>query len=134
MGMSHFLNIYKAPWTSTLPKIIKATILFPPFVEPHEDASLTGPLLMKELWDTLKWFKKDKSLGPHGWLNEFYLDFFETLGQDILNVVEHYTQTGRLYDPFNSTFIARIPISESPHPFYDYHPISLCNFLYIKHC
>lgn len=43
---------------------------------------------MEELEGTLKWFKKDKSPGLDGWPMEFYLDFLELLGEDLLAVIE----------------------------------------------
>jgi len=35
---------------------------------------------MGELEATIKWFKKDKILGPDGWLIEFYIDSFDLIG------------------------------------------------------
>jgi len=79
-----------------------------------------------ELEGTLKWFKKDKSLGLDGWSIEFYLEFYNLLGQDLLNVVEESNTIGKLYDAINSTFVALIPKTDSPSYFNDFHPISLC--------
>jgi len=83
-----------------------------------------------ELESMLKWFKKDKSLGPDGWTIEFYLAFYDLLGQDMLKVVEECRLSGSLYNAINSTFIALIPKSDTPSSFNDYRPISLCNCLY----
>ena len=85
---------------------------------------------MEELEATLKWFKKDKSPGLDGWTIEFYLAFFDLLGQDFLRVVEESRSSGCLYHAINSTFIALIPKTDSPTSFDDYRPISLCNCLY----
>lgn len=43
---------------------------------------------MGELESTSKWFKKDKIIGLDGWPVEFYIAFFETLGEDLLKVIE----------------------------------------------
>jgi hypothetical protein len=36
----------------------------------------------------LKGFTKEKSLGPDGWTVEFYLHYFDLVGQDLLDMVE----------------------------------------------
>jgi hypothetical protein len=41
-----------------------------------------------ELFHVLGTFGKDKSPGPDGWTVEFYIDFFDMLGEDLLWVVE----------------------------------------------
>eukprot|EP00253_Pinus_taeda_P015629 PITA_15629 len=91
---------------------------------------LKSPVKTAELEGTLNWFKKDKSPGPDRWTIEFYLAFYELLGQDLLNVVEECRTTGKLYDSINSAFIALIPKSECPSSFNDFQPIFLCNCLY----
>lgn len=85
---------------------------------------------MGELEYTLKWFKKDKSPGPDGWFVEFYTAFFEILGEDLLKVIEECRILGRMYEAFNSTFIALIPKSNNPNSFNDFRPISLGNGIY----
>ena len=58
---------------------------------------------------------------------EFFLELFETLGDDLLKVVEDTRITGRIPASFNSTFIALIPKVENPVSLNDFRPISLCN-------
>lgn len=43
---------------------------------------------MGKLESTLKWFKDEKCLGPEGRSVEFYLTFFDIIGQALLGVVE----------------------------------------------
>lgn len=85
---------------------------------------------MGELESTLKWFKKDKSLGPDRWSMEFYLAFFETLGLDLLKVIDECTIYGCMYEAINTTFIALVPKVDFPQIFNDFWPISLHNCLY----
>jgi len=91
---------------------------------------LTSPVTLEELEGVLKWFKKDKSLGPDGWSIEFYLAFYDLLALDLLQVVEECRSSGRLFNAINSTFIALIPKTDSPASSDDFRPISLCNCLY----
>ena len=85
---------------------------------------------MEEVESSLKYFKKDKSPGPDGWPVEFYLDFFDILGPELVNVVETSRREGRVTPSLNSTFIALIPKKEKPTSFVDFRLISLCNLVY----
>eukprot|EP00253_Pinus_taeda_P026707 PITA_26707 len=130
LGTSHFRNLYKSPPDVNLADIINVASHFPRFVNEEDAEELFAPKTSGELEGTLKWFKKDRSPGPDGWTNEFYLAFYEILGQDLLKVVEERRSIGSLYHAINSTFIALIPKFDSPSSFDDYKPISLCNYLY----
>jgi len=130
LGSTHFRNLYKSPLGSNLVDIINVAGHFPRFVNEDEADEPYTPVTTGELESTLKWFKKDKSPGPDGWTIEFYLAFYELLGQDLLKVVEECTLTRSLYNAINSTFIALIPKFDTSSSFDDYRPISLCNCLY----
>lgn len=130
MGIDHFHNLYKSPDNTNLAEIIRVARLFPRFLDQDAEEQLMRLITLQELEDTLKWFQKDKSPGQDGWPIEFYLDFFNIMGQDILNLVEYCRTSRRLYDAFNSTFIALIPKSDNPQHFSDFFPISLCNCIY----
>jgi len=49
------------------------------------------------------------SLGPDGWAIEFYLGFFDLLGDDIIWVAKEVRQNGKVLGSFNTSFIALIP-------------------------
>jgi hypothetical protein len=78
----------------------------------------------------MKSFQKGKSPGPDGWSIEFFLGFFDLLGNDILKVVEEYRKNGCIHEPLNTTFISLIPKSDNSDTFDDFHPISLCSCIY----
>jgi len=67
---------------------------------------LTKQISMGESEATIKGFKKEKSPGPDGWVIKFYSDFFDTLGGDLLKVLEHSRINGSLLESLTSTFIA----------------------------
>lgn len=100
------------------------------FVDEEQVDDLNAPITMGEIEGVLKWFKKDKSPGPDSWPIEFNLHFFELLGRDLLLVIEESRTSGRIYDGFNSNFMALIPKHDHPESFHDYRPISLCNCIY----
>jgi hypothetical protein len=73
-----------------------------------------------ELKDTLQSFQKDKIPGPTGWSIQFYLGFFNLIGDDILKVIEESILNGRIHSPLNTTFIALIPKVNDPLSFDDF--------------
>jgi hypothetical protein len=61
---------------------------------------------------------------------EFFLAFFDILGNDILDMVEDSKRKGRVIGALNDTFISLIPKSDNPGSFGGYRPIDLCNLVY----
>ena len=92
--------------------------------------SFTSQISLEEVEQALKSFKKDKSPGPDGWPVEFFLAFFDLLGNELVNLVEICKQEGRVAPYLNSTFIALIPKKDKPLSFVNFRPISLCNLVY----
>eukprot|EP00253_Pinus_taeda_P016780 PITA_16780 len=130
LATAHFHGIYKAPADVNILEIMRVIEHFPRFIEQEDSEELLKEVTMAELEATLKWFKKDKSHGPDGWTIEFYLFFFELLGNDLLYILEDSRRRGRISSAIKSTFIALIPKSNAPNTFDDFRPISLCNCLY----
>jgi hypothetical protein len=64
------------------------TSLFPRFVDEEDISLLDQPCTKSEIWEVLKLFSKDKSPGPDGWTVEFFTQFFDLLGDDLLELVE----------------------------------------------
>eukprot|EP00253_Pinus_taeda_P021516 PITA_21516 len=110
----------KEPLGYNLAEIIRVAGHFPRFVDQDSVDEISAPISREELEVTLKWFQKDKSPGPDGWPIEFYLEFFDTIGNDLLNVVEECILSGRMYEAINTTFIALIPKSDSQNSFSDF--------------
>ena len=84
----------------------------------------------EELKTTLHSLQKDKSPGPDGWTVEFFLAGYDSIGPDLLQLVEETRKNGVLHPPLNSTFLTLIPKKDSPESLEDYRPISLCNITY----
>jgi hypothetical protein len=61
---------------------------------------------------------------------EFFLDFFDLVGDEIVEMVEESRKKGRVSGALNATFLALIPKSENPGSFGDFRPIALCNLVY----
>jgi hypothetical protein len=75
-------------------------------------------------------FNKDRSPGPDGWTVEFFLQFFDLVGSDLLELVEDSRLRGKITGALNSTFLTLIPKANNPSTFGDYRPIALCNLCY----
>ena len=88
------------------------------------------PISGPEVEAVLKGFKKDKSHGPDGWHVEFFLAFFDLVGEDLVLVVEQARLHGKVTGAINSTFLTLIPKCEKPLTFVDFRPISLCSLVY----
>ena len=84
----------------------------------------------EELLYVLSSFKKDRSPGLDGWTVELFIDFFDLLGEDILQVVEEFKRSRNVHVNINTTFIALIFKVDCPKTFEGFRPISLCNYLY----
>ena len=83
-----------------------------------------------EIEGALTTFKKDKTHGLNGCPMEFFLEFFDLMGGDLLNAVECSRLSGRVTPSLNSTFLALIPKKDKPVSFVYFRPISLCNLVY----
>jgi hypothetical protein len=87
LATSHFKQIYRAPPMPPLLKSFEWHNYFPILWIRRMHRNWLRKSLYGELEATIKWFKRDKSLGLDGWSVEFYLAFFETLSADLLKVL-----------------------------------------------
>ena len=104
--------------------------MFPHFVDEGGNRDLMREVIEEELKKVMGSFQKDKIPGPDGWPIDFFLDLYDILGKDLLQVIEDSRTSGWIPASFNSTFIALIPKSDNPLTLNDFRPISLCNCVY----
>jgi hypothetical protein len=129
-AVSHFTQFFKARDSPYLSESSSIANLYPSMVTEEEADDLYRPVTLLELKDILNHFKKERSPGPDGWTSEFFIHFFDLVGEDILQMVEHSRLNGKVIGSINSTFLALIPKENNPVSFNDYRPISLCNLIY----
>ena len=80
----------------------------------HIDAPcLIQPVTLSKIESALHSFKKDRSPGPNGWPVEFYLHFFDLLGEELLSPVDCARVSGCIPPSLNSTFLALTPKRKS---------------------
>jgi hypothetical protein len=99
-------------------------------VDDEESSILFNLVTLEELKSILFHFKKEKSSGPDGWTTEFFIYFFDLVGEDLLAMVEESRRLGSIVGGLNSTFLTLIPKANNPSTFDDFRPISLCNLCY----
>jgi hypothetical protein len=99
-------------------------------VSDEETGPLYSPVTLEELKSVLFHFKKEKSLGSDDWTTEFFIFFFDLVGEDLLEMVEDSRRKGTINGSLNSTFLTLIPKANKPVTFDDFRPISLCNLCY----
>eukprot|EP00253_Pinus_taeda_P007836 PITA_07836 len=130
MGKAHFQNLFTSQGGITLAEVIRIAQCFPRFIEEDEAGSLMDVVTKEEVEHIVKSMAKDKSPGPDGWTIELFNHFFDSIGDELTDVVEESRRKGVILPPFNATFIALIPKKEDPDSFEDFRPISLCNYVY----
>jgi hypothetical protein len=98
---------------------------------PQEDNDYTYSIPDgQEILDTLKEMKRNASPGQDGFNVEFYLATWTWIGQDVVNLVRNFFETGIMPAHINDTHITLIPKKLVPLIPEDYRPISLCNVIY----
>ena len=80
----------------------------------EEGHIVAKPTTLAEILSTLKGFSASKIPGPDGWTIEFFLSFFDLMGNDILEMVEETRRKGRVNGALNGIFLALILKSNKP--------------------
>jgi hypothetical protein len=125
-----FNNFFEDTGQNTIEEQVATVRLFPRLVTEEEVTYLEKPCSKEELLEVLKGFTKDKSPGPNGWRIEFFIHFFDLVGEDLLEAVEESRKRGEVIRSLNSTFIALILKVKNPNSFSDFRSIALCNLCY----
>ena len=130
LGKAHYANIFKDDGCTSLVHQLKVVLLFHRMIPIEHSSLLSCPVNLGEIELSLKSFKRDHSPGLDGWPMEFYLNYFDLLGPDLLTAIDSTRISGFIPPSLNSTFLALIPKNDKPRTFADFRPISLCNLLY----
>lgn len=103
---------------------------FPKFFTVEEGLEVCRPVSLDEIKEVLHHFGWEKSPCPDAWTVEFYIYFFDLLGDELQDMVEESRLTRKFTGALNSTFIYLIPKVEKLDTFQDFRSISLCNLAY----
>lgn len=103
---------------------------FPLFFSPNDCAEIGKVVENNEVLAVLNDFARDKSPGPDGWTTEFFLHFFDLIGDEVTMAINETRTSASVPSFVNSTFVTLIPKKDRPVGFNDFGPISLCNLFY----
>jgi hypothetical protein len=130
MAFNHFKAQYRAFDSENIDTQLDVLKNVPRFFNEDDNVDIGKPVSITELKETINIMPKEKSPGPDGWTHELFHNFFEILGEDLLNAVEESCITGYIPGALNATFYTLIPKISKPVNFNDFRPIALCNFAY----
>jgi len=128
-GKMHFKHLCSLKVQLNLGKLWKL-LLFPRLIDEDTNEDLNAEVTKDEIKSVLNSFKKAKSPRLDGWTIEFYIGFFDLVGDDLWKLVEESKSSGKVLGAINSTFIDLIPKIKEPSSFGNFRPISLCNLGY----
>ena len=129
-GKKYFENIFKEGQQTTIAELIRISQYFPESISEEDNMELMEEVSEEDVKATLHSFQKDKSPRPDGWTVEFFLAGYDSIGPNLLHLVEETRKNGVLHLPLNSTFLTLIPKKDTRESLEDYRPISLCNITY----
>jgi hypothetical protein len=84
----------------------------------------------EEVLEALRQMAPLKAPGPDGLSAGFFLDNWDTVGEEVCQIVLSALNSGCMNKGMNFTYIALIPKIKSPEKVSDFRPISLCNVIY----
>jgi hypothetical protein len=128
--MGYFKELYSEQGNLSIINQLNVVRRYPRFFSDEETRTMDSQVTLDEIKKVLEDFEKSKSPGPDGWTVEFFLEFFDILGETLRGAVEESRITGVVTGGLNATFITLIPKTDKPATFSDFRPISLCNLVY----
>jgi len=87
-SIHYFKDFYKALPILNTTEQCKLIEYFPQMLNDEESSSLFILVTLEELKVVFFHFKKEKSPGPDGWAVEFFIFFFDLVGEDLLAMVD----------------------------------------------
>lgn len=91
---------------------------------------LISLLSKREVLSTLKSMGRGKSPGPDGLTVEFYVFYWNVIGDALFQAISDFFTTLTLPKSWGKTFVVLIPKKNNPVSVTDFRPISLCNVCY----
>lgn len=129
-AVHYFSDIYRKTGINNLQEQMKIIQVMPRLFSEEDCTGIFAPVTLEEIAFILKDMECDKSLGPDGWTCEFFTQFFDILGPELVRLVDEARVTGRILAGVNATFFSLIPKTTNPSSFKDFRRISLCNLIY----
>ena len=88
LGEQHFGELFEDDGSTNFADQLKVIRLFPTLTEDGDVDAFLEPITSQEVEVVLKGFKKDKIPGLNGWPMEYFLSFFDFIGDELVMVAE----------------------------------------------
>lgn len=129
-ALNHFKDVFTLKEKPGMLCQLETVLKFPWFFSPNDCAEIDKVVENNEVLVVLNDFARDKSPGPDGWTTEFFLHFFDLIGDEVTMAINETKTSASVPSFVNSTFVTLIPKKDRPVSFNDFRPISLCNLFY----
>lgn len=129
--MTGILDFYTELYTSNhISDVNECLAVLPTLVTEAMNTALMAPISAFEVEKVAFSMGSLKAPGPYGFNGLFYQKNWDTLKEDITNLVKQFFETGHLEPKFNSTIVALVPKVPMPKSIAQLRPISCCNYVY----
>lgn len=124
---AHFVSMSR---TSKPPPANNYHDFISPCISDDDNAMLIAMPTSDEIKSVIFDMKPCTTPGPDGFSPDFYQIMWDTVGVDIVKVVQSFFHSGHILKQMNHNFITLIPKNNFPKHAVDFRPISLCNTSY----
>lgn len=118
-----FRDAYKTRGGTCIEDQIWGSNSYPTMFDSDKNGELYKPINIEEFHRVLKYFTKYKCPRPNRGMVEFFLQFIDLIGPDLLQMVEQSRLGGHITGETNSNSITLIPKHGDLGSFTDYRPI-----------
>ncbi|XP_015081362.1 uncharacterized protein LOC107024978 [Solanum pennellii] len=101
-----------------------------PTLTKQQRLQLCAAVTEQEIYDGLQSIGNDKAPGVDGYNALFFKHTWHIIKGDIIEVVQSFFTTGKLYKSFNCTLDSLIPKVKNPKTVKEYRPIAYCTVVY----
>ncbi|KAL5555562.1 hypothetical protein UlMin_037798 [Ulmus minor] len=125
--MNRFYDIYGA---DSLPVGVDLSQLVSPTISHADNLNLVAIPGSEEIREVVFCMGSFKAPGPDGMPALFYKTYWDTVGPDVVRLVQDFFISNRLHPAINSTNLVLIPKVPNPTKLNHYRLISVCNIVY----
>lgn len=101
-----------------------------PTITPEQNADLSKIPSFEEIKDVVFNMAPTKAPGPDGMSAIFLQYYWNTVGRDMVSMIQNFFRKGHMLRELNHTHISLIPKTPHANRVAQFKPISLCNVVY----